>query len=96
MKENQFGVILEEVRDMFKTVAEGQQVIAQDVETMKQDVAGIKQDVARLDLRVSVLEENAARIEGKLDVVVQQTAGNAEKLTDHESRIIALEKAANQ
>lgn len=81
MNENQLGVLLEEIRDKFNVLAEGQQILLQDVSGLKQDVSGLKQDVKRLEL--------------KLDSVFQYTAHMAEKITGHEIRIVTLEKAAN-
>jgi archaellum component FlaC len=49
MNENQFGVILEDIRDMFKTLAEGQKVIeeSQNALTFK-----IEKEVDRLERKI--------------------------------------------
>jgi len=95
MNENQVGVILEEVRDMFKVLAEGQKVIEQDVAELKYKVTNLEQNMERIEQKVTRLEQNVERIEVKLDAVVQCTAQTAEKVTDHEVRITVLEEAAN-
>lgn len=99
MKENQFGVILEEVRDMFKLLAEGQKTTDERLDRvekeLKQEINGLKKDVLRIEGRVAHLEGNMTRIEGKLDAYMQHTANVTEITNDHEERITELEKVVN-
>ncbi len=92
MNENQVGVILEEVRDMFKALAEGQKILSENVAGLKQDMAVLKQDVAVLKQDVAVLKQDVARIDRKLDMVIRHTAGLTETVHDHEVRLTALEQ----
>lgn len=85
MNENQAGVILEEVRDMFKTLAGGQKIIENRLDKMDERFDGI-------DKRFDSMDERMDRIEIKLDSVVQYTAQIAENVTDHENRIAVLER----
>ncbi|MDX9872134.1 MAG: hypothetical protein RBT41_06920 [Clostridia bacterium] len=85
MNENQFGVLLEDVRDMVKGLAEGQKVMEERMDNMQKDISDIQQDVKHLDQKM-------LRFERKLDSVVTYTAQVAEKVTDHEIRITVLER----
>ncbi|PKM86364.1 MAG: hypothetical protein CVU87_12295 [Firmicutes bacterium HGW-Firmicutes-12] len=59
MNENQFGVILEDIRDMFKTLAEGQKVIeeSQNALTFK-----IEKEVDRLERKIDKYMEFTADV----------------------------------
>lgn len=49
MNENQVGVILEEVRDMFRTLAEGQRIMEGDIKVLKEDMKQVKVFMARME-----------------------------------------------
>lgn len=66
MNENQVGVILEEVRDMFKTLAEGQKVIENRMDRIEGDVTIIKSYVIRVDETLNDHEQRITELEQKV------------------------------
>lgn len=96
MDSNQFGVILEEIRDMFKTLAEGQKVLekrmdelANDVDELKTDVDELKTGQAGLKSMMTVMNSRQTKLENELRTL----SGYAKDIfLDHEERIKKLER----
>lgn len=110
MNENQLGVILEEVRDMFKTLAEGQRIIenrlgkveeGQKVLEEGQRVLENGQKVLENGQRVlengqKSLESDMKKVKSDLQIIKAFVIAADNSFNDYENRIKALErKTAN-
>ena len=78
MDENQVGVILEEVRDMFKTLAEGQRVI--------------ENRLGKVEEGQKLLESDMKKVKSDLQIIKSFVIAADNSFNDYESRIKALEK----
>jgi len=78
MNENQVGVILEEVRDMFKTLAEGQRVI--------------ENRLGKVEEGQKLLESDMKKVKSDLQIIKSFVIAADNSFNDYESRIKALEK----
>lgn len=63
MNENQVGVILEEVPDMFKTLAEGQKVLEEGQKVLKEEVKEIKSEIKTIKQDIKVIKTFMGNIE---------------------------------
>ncbi|KKM10868.1 hypothetical protein SY88_11240 [Clostridiales bacterium PH28_bin88] len=89
MDSNQFGVILEEIRDMFKTLAEGQTVLENRMDKLENDVDELKTGQAGLKSMMTVLNSRQTKLENELRTL----SGYAKDIfLDHEERIKKLER----
>ncbi|MDR3542442.1 MAG: hypothetical protein P4L69_15995 [Desulfosporosinus sp.] len=78
MNENQVGVILEEVRDMFKTLAEGQRII--------------ENRLGKVEEGQKLLESDMKKVKSDLQIIKSFVIAADNSFNDYESRIKALEK----
>ena len=78
MNENQVGVILEEVRDMFKTLAEGQRVI--------------ENRLGKVEEGQKLLESDMKKVKSDLQIIKSFVIAADNSFNYYESRIKALEK----
>jgi len=78
MNENQVGVILEEVRDMFKTLAEGQRII--------------ENRLGKVEEGQKSLESDMKKVKSDLQIIKSFVIAADNSFNDYESRIKALEK----
>lgn len=99
MNENQVGVILEEVRDMFKTLAEGQQIIENRLGKVEegQKVLENRQKLLESDMRLlesnmRLLDSNMRKVKSDLQIIKSFVIAADNSFNDYESRINALEK----
>lgn len=99
MNENQVGVILEEVRDMFKALAEGQDIIENKINRLEEGQNRLEGRMDRLEGRVDILDGRMDRMEGRMDrmekdvkIIKSYVAAIDDGINDHERRITAVEK----
>lgn len=99
MNENQTGVILEEVRDMFKVLAEGQQIMQKDIQDLKVGQHRLETKVDKLEIKVDQLEVKVDKLEVKVDrlekdvkIIKSFVVAIDDGMNDHERRITTLEK----
>ena len=99
MNENQVGVILEEVRDMFKALAEGQNIIESKVNKLEEGQKRLEGRMDRLEFRMDGLENRMDKLECRMDrlekdvkIIKSYVAAIDDEINDHERRITALEK----
>jgi len=89
MDDNKAGVILEEVRDMFKTLGEGQKVLEGQMEKMEKET-NCRFD--RLENKVDKLEVKVDRLEKDVKIIKSFVIATDDGLNEHERRITTLEK----
>ncbi len=65
--EGNFLVVLEQMRDDIKIIAEGHSVLARGIDELKSDVAELKMDVAELKDRMSGMENRMSGMENRMD-----------------------------
>lgn len=94
MNENQVGVILEEVRDMFKTLAEGQKVMEKDIADLKQGQQVMQNDIVELKLGQQILQNRLDSVENDVKFIKTYVMKVDDELNDHERRISSLEMKA--
>lgn len=106
MNENQMGVILEEVRDMFKTLAEGQRTIENRLGKVEEGQKALEEGQKALEGRQRALEgrqktlENGQRalesdmktVKEDLQIIKLFVMAADNSFNDYEVRIKALEK----
>ena len=56
MNENQVGVILEEVRDMFKTLAEGQRIIENRLGKVEEGQKSLESDMKKVKSYLQIIK----------------------------------------
>ncbi|MHB8126756.1 MAG: hypothetical protein ACYDEJ_14180 [Desulfitobacteriaceae bacterium] len=103
MNENQVGVILEEVRDMFKTLAEGQQIIENRLGKVEEGQKALENGQKALENRQKalenrqiLLESDMRKVKSDLQIIKSFVIAADNSFNDYESRIKALErKTAN-
>lgn len=78
MNENQVGVVLEEVRDMFKTLGEGQKVLENKIDSLENRMDSMENRMDRIESDVSIIKSYVMKVD--------------DTLNDHEKRITTLEK----
>lgn len=74
MNENQVGVILEEVRDMFRTLAEGQGIIESDIKVLKEDVRVLKDDMKQVKVFMAKMEDGFNDHEHRIKCIERKTS----------------------
>jgi phosphotransferase system IIA component len=85
MNENQVGVILEEVRDMFKILAEGQRII-------ENRLGKVEEGQKVLENGQKLLESDMKKVKSDLQIIKSFVIAADNSFNDYESRIKALEK----
>ncbi|MEW6622190.1 MAG: hypothetical protein AB1420_03515 [Bacillota bacterium] len=78
MNENQFGVLLEDILDRVKAIAEGQRVMESKLHNMENKLHNIESDVKQVKSDVKVIKSYLGAVE--------------DGLNDHERRLLILEK----
>lgn len=99
MNENQVGVILEEVRDMFKTLAEGQQVIEERLCKVEEGQQILEKGQRDLELgqkallsRQMALEKDMKEVKSELKTIQLFVMSADETFNNYDDRIKVLEK----
>ncbi|SDH97069.1 hypothetical protein [Desulfosporosinus hippei] len=99
MNENQVGVILEEVRDMFKTLAEGQRIIENRLGKVEEGQKVLEEGQKVLENGQKVLENgqkslesDMKKVKSDLQIIKSFVIAADNSFNDYESRIKALEK----
>ena len=92
MDENQVGVILEEVRDMFKTLAEGQRIIEKRLGKVEEGQKVLENGQKVLENGQKSLESDMKKVKSDLQIIKSFVIAADNSFNDYESRIKALEK----
>jgi len=92
MDDNKVGVILEEVRDMFKTLGEGHKIMEGRLDRLEEGQKVIVNDVKDIKGRMDGLEGRMNRLEKDVKIIKSFVIATDDGLNDHERRITALEK----
>lgn len=92
MNENQVGVILEEVRDMFKTLAEGQRIIENRLGKVEEGQKVLEEGQKVLENGQKSLEFDMKKVKSDLQIIKSFVIAADNSFNDYESRIKALEK----
>lgn len=97
MNENQVGVILEEVRNMFKTLAEGQQIIENRLGKVEEGQKTLENGQKLLESDLRKVKSDLRKVKSDLQILKSFVIAVDNSFIDYESRIKALEKkTANQ
>lgn len=92
MNENQVGVILEEVRDMFKTLAEGQQIIENRLGKVEEGQKALENGQKALENSQKLLEADMRKVKSDLQIIKSFVIAADNSFNDYESRIKVIEK----
>ena len=88
MDTGQFGVILEDIREMFRTLGDGQQAVVERMDRLENRMG-------RLENRMDKLDWRQGQVEDALHTVIKQLAFAENKFEaqsqEHEARISRLE-----
>lgn len=92
MEDNQFGVVLEEIRDMFRVLADGDDVLKERLDSFASE---LKERLVRVETRLDKLDWRQGMVEDALRQFVRQLATSENefegRLNDHEGRLVRLE-----
>ncbi|MDN5344327.1 MAG: hypothetical protein PWQ18_438 [Clostridia bacterium] len=92
MEDNQFGVVLEEIRDMFRVLADGHEVLKERLDCFESE---LKERLVRIETRLDKLDWRQGIVEDALRKLVRQLATSENefegRLNDHEDRLVRLE-----
>jgi len=102
-EENYEGILLEEIRENVKILAEGQiairdnlDIVKSDVSTLKSDVSTLKSDVSTLKSDVSTLKSDVSTLKSDLATFKEDTKQNFKTVMEYlmriDDEIIALRK----
>ena len=82
IKKNYDGILLEEIRDSVKILAEGQIAMRDDISIIKSDVSTLKSDVSTLKSDVSTLKSDVSTLRSDLAEFKDDTKQNFKVITD--------------
>ena len=94
-KENYEGILLEEIRDSIKVLAEGQIGIREDVSTLKNDLVEFKDDTKN---NFKIMTDYLMKIEDEITAIKEEIAGIKDgsipvsNMVDVEKRVAFLEQ----
>ena len=92
MNENQVGVILEEVRSMFKTLAEGQQIIENRLGKVEEGQKALENGQKLLESDMRKVKSDMRKVKSDLQIIKSFVIAADNSFNDYESRIKTLEK----
>jgi len=95
-EENYEGILLEEIRENVKILAEGQIAIRDNLDIVKSDVSTLKSDVSTLKSDVSTLKSDVSTLKSDLATFKEDTKQNFKTVMEYlmriDDEIIALRK----
>ncbi len=90
------AILLEDIREQMKILAEGQIGIRDDVAVIKEDVSILKEDVSILKGDVSVLKRDVSSLKSELAEFKEETRQNFKTVMDYlmrlEDEVVSLRK----
>ncbi|MHB9146667.1 MAG: hypothetical protein ACYC5Y_15230 [Symbiobacteriia bacterium] len=84
-------VLLEEVRDMFRTLADGVVGNTEAIEGLRMEVGELKERQDRIEVRLTAVEHRLTAVETRLTDVETRLTAVEHRLTDVETRLTAVE-----